>query len=203
MAAYMRDQFSFLGVPTPVRRKATAAALREPRPTADLLRDARALWALPEREYQYVAADLLLRQWARLSMSDLDAVLALACDCAWWDTVDALAHVVGNIVLAARATDPHAQRAMDAALGHTDLWVRRIAMLHQLGWRGQTDTARLFAYALTLAHEPDFFIRKAIGWALRDYAHHDPDAVRAFLDQHGARLSALSVREAGKHLGRG
>ena len=92
-------------------------------------------------------------------------------------------------------------RRMDLAVEHGNPWVRRVAMLHQNGWRGKTDTGRLFAYALRLAPESDFFIRKAIGWALRDHAHHDPELVRAFLQAQHGRLSGLTVREAGKHLG--
>ena len=90
---------------------------------------------------------------------------------------------------------------MDAWLVHPHLWVRRVAMLHQLGWREQTDPERLLRYALALAPEKDFFIRKAIGWALRDHARTRPDAVRTFLLQHAERLSGLTRREAGKHLG--
>jgi len=89
---------------------------------------------------------------------------------------------------------------MDACLGHTDLWVRRVAMLHQLGWKAQTVEPRLLHYARSLGGEKEIFIRKAIGWALRDYAYTRPEAVRAFLAQHGAQLSGLTVREAGKHL---
>ena len=74
-------------------------------------------------------------------------------------------------------------------------------MLHQLGWREHTDQERLFRYALTLAGETDFFIRKAMGWALRDFARTQPDAVRRFLSQHAEQLSGLTRREAGKHLG--
>jgi 3-methyladenine DNA glycosylase AlkD len=74
-------------------------------------------------------------------------------------------------------------------------------MLHQLGWRAQTDQERLFRYALTLAPETDFFIRKVMGWALRDHARTQPDAVRDFLTRHAEHLSALTRREAGKHLG--
>jgi 3-methyladenine DNA glycosylase AlkD len=90
---------------------------------------------------------------------------------------------------------------MDRWLSHSNLWVRRVAMLHQLGWKAQTDEARLLRYALALAPETDFFIRKAIGWALRDHARTRPEAVRAFLLQHAQRLSGLTRREAGKHLG--
>jgi 3-methyladenine DNA glycosylase AlkD len=73
-------------------------------------------------------------------------------------------------------------------------------MLHQLGWRLDTDTMRLFGYAQQLSDDKDFFIRKAIGWALRDYARWNPQAVTAFLVEHRDTLSRLSVREAAKHL---
>ncbi|WP_460533022.1 DNA alkylation repair protein [Chitinimonas naiadis] len=202
MRAYMREQFPFLGLPTPVRR-ATLRPLLKAQTGADaaaLLRHAAALWALPEREYQYVAVDLLARHWKRLGMDDIDALLALVQQKSWWDTVDGLAGVVGDIVHAASLVDTNAQGSMDVALHHPNLWVRRIAMLHQLGWRADVDEQRLFHYARVLAPEPNFFIRKAIGWALRDYAHHAPATVRDFLAQQRALLSPLSLREAGKHL---
>ena len=88
---------------------------------------------------------------------------------------------------------------MDAALSHESLWIRRIAMTHQLGWRLETDTGRLFRYAENLAPEEDFFIRKAIGWALRDYARWNSRAVQKFLAESTQSFSALSVREACKH----
>jgi 3-methyladenine DNA glycosylase AlkD len=78
--------------------------------------------------------------------------------------------------------------------------VRRSALLHKLGWRLDTDTTRLFGYALKLADEKEFFIRKAIGWALRDYARWNPQAVTNFLAEHRAVLSGLTLREAAKHL---
>lgn len=200
MSAYMRDQFAFLGVPTPARRQATATLIRTRMPATALLANARALWQQPEREYQYVAVDLLARQWQALTLADVPALLKLAQQRSWWDSVDGLASVVGDVVRAACSEDRHAQAVMDEALRHPNLWVRRIAMLHQLGWRAATDESRLFNYAITLAREPDFFIRKAIGWALRDYARHAPDQVRAFLVAQQDHLSALTLREAGKHL---
>ena len=110
-------------------------------------------------------------------------------------------HFDVRILLRARTGQADAQRPMDDWLGHTSLWVRRVAMLHQLGWKVQTDQARLFRYALALAPETDFFIRKAIGWALRDHARTQPEAVRTFLADHAHVLSGLTRREAGKHLG--
>jgi 3-methyladenine DNA glycosylase AlkD len=200
MQAYMRSQFSFFGIQTPARRKAVTPLLRPRQNAAELLANATALWAMPERECQYVAVDLLARQVARLGMGELEALLALVQQKSWWDSVDGLAGIVGDIVRAASRSDPDAQQVMDAALRHPNLWVRRVAMLHQLGWRNETDRQRLFAYALRLANEPDFFIRKAIGWALRDFARHDPPAVGDFLNGPGKVLSPLSRREAAKHL---
>lgn len=202
MRAYMRNQFDFLGVKTPARRAAVAALIREQKTAgaAELLRCARVLWSLPERDYQYVAVDLLARHAGRFSPAHLPSLFALVRKKSWWDTVDALAGVIGGIVKQACAGDPGAHGVMDEALASSNLWVRRVAILHQLGWRKQTDSKRLFAYASTCAHEKDFFIRKAIGWALREYARHAPAEVRRFLRANQSKLSPLTMREAGKHI---
>jgi 3-methyladenine DNA glycosylase AlkD len=168
-------------------------------PADELLSLAEALWRLPEREFRYVAVDLLAKHHKRLDVSALPRILQLVQTDSWWDTVDGLAGVVGDILR--KIPPPDAEKSMDQALAHENLWVRRVAMLHQQGWREQTDQARLFRYALTLAPEKDFFIRKAIGWALRDHARSQPDAVRNFLAQHDEQLHSLSRREAGRHLG--
>jgi 3-methyladenine DNA glycosylase AlkD len=195
MYAYMKDQFDFLGIQTPARRQATRALIRQW--PGDPATAAAALWQLPEREYQYVACDLLAHHAGTLTASALEPVLALVSRKSWWDTVDALAHTVGVLV----ARHPGLVSRMDQLIDDPDLWRRRIALLHQLGRKSDTDRERLFGYCLRRAGEHEFFIRKAIGWALRDYAWHDPAAVAAFLRSHGQALSALSRREAGKHLG--
>lgn len=205
MKAYMLGQFEFLGIRAGPRREALKQAL-EGLPqftgTADaLLALAEALWRLPEREFRYAAIDLLAKHHKRLDVGDLPRILQLVQTDPWWDTVDGLAGVVSDMLLRAQASQPDVQRHMDDCLLHAHLWVRRVAMLHQLGWREQTDPHRLFRYALTLAPETDFFIRKAIGWALRDHARTQPEAVRTFLDRHAGQLSGLTRREAGKHLG--
>lgn len=199
MRAYMREQFAFHGIPTPARRAALKPLVRSLEGAAPdvLLALAAELWRAPQRECQYAAIDLLAAHLKQFDAGHIEALLALARQAAWWDTVDALAVLVGAVV---RADQPLRQASMDQAVHHANLWTRRIAMLHQLGWRADTDLARLFGYALQLAPEKDFFIRKAIGWGLRDYARHDPQAVRAFLLAQGALLSPLTRREAGKHL---
>ncbi len=202
MRAYMLDQFAFVGIRATPRRQALRGLPRLNTWTAaDLLSVAEALWEMPEREFQYVAVDLLAKHHRQLELASLPRLLQLVQRHAWWDTVDGLAGVVGDILLRARTGQADAQRPMDDWLGHPSLWVRRVAMLHQLGWKVQTDQARLFRYALALAPETDFFMRKAIGWALRDHARSQPEAVRAFLMAHAHVLSGLTRRVAGKHLG--
>ena len=202
MSAYMRNHFDFIGVPTPQRRQAVLSVFKRlPVENADhLLACVNVLWSMPQREFQYVATDLLARNWKTLAVADIAHLLALAQRSAWWDSIDPLAGVVGDVLKAARTHTPAVQAAMDAALQHESLWVRRIAMIHQVGWRDHTDEERLFGYARSLAAESDFFIRKAIGWALRDYAWHAPQAVSAFLSASKGIMSPLSLREASKHL---
>jgi 3-methyladenine DNA glycosylase AlkD len=200
MKAYMLGQFDFLGIRAGPRRDALKGLPKFTGSAHDLLALVDALWRLPEREYRYAAVDLLAKHHKRLDESALPRILQLVQTDSWWDTVDGLAGVVGDILLRAKANQPDVQRHMDACLVHPHLWVRRLAMLHQLGWRDQTDQERLFHYALVLAPETEFFIRKAIGWALRDHARTQPDVVRIFLTWHAEQMSGLTLREAGKHL---
>ncbi len=201
MAAYMRGHFVYLGIATPQRRlltrpleKSATAALTE----AELLALAQTLWQQPAREYQYAACDLLERAEKRLTPAALPVLLALVTQKSWWDSVDTLAsHSVGRLV--GRFTQLVPQ--MDTLVEHDNLWLRRTAILYQLGWKTRTDVPRLLDACLRNADHPDFFIRKGIGWALREYAWTAPETIRAFLAQHGHRLSPLSVREASKHLG--
>ncbi|WP_326664690.1 DNA alkylation repair protein [Streptomyces sp. NBC_00385] len=198
-AAYMKQVAPFLGIPTPRRRALSRSVLEgtarpaEPDCAAIALR----CWALPEREYQYFAADYLRRHVARCSSGFVPVLRHLVTTVPWWDTVDLLAaHVAGPLV----AAGPELRRTMDEWIEDDDLWIVRTALLHQLRLKEATDARRLFAYCLRRADHPDFFIRKAIGWCLREYAKTDPQAVRDFVDGARDRLAPLSVREATKHL---
>ena len=200
MQDYLRGQFVFMGIAAPQRRAAVHSLLRAARERSELLATVNALWQLPEREYRYAAIDLLLH-WKRwLTPTDIPWLLTLANQEPWWETVDGIASVVSKVLLASHTTGGHNPALMQAALGDPSLWTRRIAMTHQLGWKQYTDAATLFRYALTLAPETEFFIRKAIGWALRDYARTDPEAVRHFVAGPGQALSGLSQREALRRL---
>jgi len=198
MRAYMRDAFPFLGLPSPKRRELSRRVLTGlPRPTeADLRGVALACWELPEREYQYFAVDLLVAHPSACGPTFLTTAELLITTRTWWDTVDPLAsRVVGTIV----ARHPTAVATMDRWIVDGDLWLARTALLHQLHYKRDTDAERLFRYCAVQAEHPDFFIRKAIGWALRQYARVDAAAVRDFVKQN-QQLSPLSVREALKNL---
>jgi 3-methyladenine DNA glycosylase AlkD len=201
MKAYLLNQFEFLGLAAPVRRAAVKAIGKVKwQSAADLLAAADLLWQKPEREYRYTAIDLLRQHSAQFNVNDLPALQALLLQDAWWETVDGLSAVIAEVMHAAVQQNPNAAVSMDVWLKHPSHWVRRSTMLHQLGWRLDTDTTRLFGYATQLAEEKEFFIRKAIGWALRDYARWNPQAVTDFLVERRERLSGLTVREAAKHL---
>ncbi|MFC8665050.1 MULTISPECIES: DNA alkylation repair protein [Streptomyces] len=200
MRAYMKDIAPFLGLTTPDRRALSRTVLDgTPRPDeADCTAVALRCWRLPEREYQYFAVDYLRRHVRRLSSGFLPVTRHLVSTVPWWDTVDALAaHVVGGLV----AADPKLKSDMDGWIEDDDLWVARTALLHQLRHKDATDTERLFGYCVRQSGHPDFFIRKAIGWCLREYAKTDPQAVRDFVAGERDRLSPLSVREALKNVG--
>ena len=197
MTAYMRGQFPFLGIPKPLRSKATRPLIAACKnlSAADLLKIADSLWQMKEREYLYVAAELLDRHVGALGLRDLEGLFGLVLQKSWWDSVDTLASTINTILFRERK-DPASQAMMDVLLEHPDFWLRRIAMIHQLGWRGETDQKRLFRYALRLGGTREFFLQKAAGWALRDYARHNPETVVKFVSKHRACLSALTAREA-------
>ena len=199
MRAYMRDQFPFLGIPGPLQKTLTRevlAGLAKPA-EADLRAVALGCWALPEREYQYFACGWLRRHAKVCSAEFIDTARHLIVTKPWWDTVDALAaHLVGPLV----TRHPELVSTMDAWIEDEDMWLVRTAILHQLGYKEATDAARLFRYCTAQLEHRDFFIRKAIGWALREYGKTDPAGVRAYVRAHESRLSALSVREALKNL---
>jgi 3-methyladenine DNA glycosylase AlkD len=200
MSAYMRDQFPFLGIPSPERKKLVKVALLE---TGSLKKPfdenlVLELWALPEREYQYAACQYLENFRKRLELQHLDLLERLVLTKSWWDSVDSLVHNVGAISLKSPESIPMLERWAQTE----NFWLRRASILHQLGLKGKTDEPRLFKFILENAHDSEFFIRKAIGWALREYSYVNPEAVQNFVLEHQKELSNLSKREALKALER-
>lgn len=181
----MRGKFEFLGVKTPDRRRASKSfiAVHGPQVVPDL-------WAEPEREFQYVGADVLWAKASQLSSTDVEWLGGFVQQKSWWDTVDALAKTIGQVATA---------QQMLAWSVADNLWLRRVAIIHQLRRKASTDTALLARIIVNNVGSTEFYINKAIGWALREYSKTDADWVRGFVATH--ELSRLSQREALKRLG--
>jgi 3-methyladenine DNA glycosylase AlkD len=200
-SAYMRNLFPFYGIAAPeqrvIAREATAGLAA---PSEVTLADvALACWERPEREWQYFACGYLRRHVKAASSGFITTAERLVTTKSWWDTVDTLAsHTVGALV----RIHPDLEAVMDDWIDSDDIWLARTAILHQLGSKAGTDRDRLFAYCLRRASEREFFIRKAIGWALREYSKTDEEAVRVFVRDNSDALSGLSRTEALKWLER-
>ena len=189
MQRYMKSEMPFLGVQKQARSKALRPILRQPFTRDECLAAARTLWDDAEyREERYAALALLRTQ--RLTPADEPLLRHLITTGAWWDLVDETAtKLVGPL---RRELDIRAW-AVDE-----DLWIRRAAIICQVGGKADTDSELLTAVIEPNTGDRTFWIRKAIGWALRDYAYTDPAWVRDFVAGH--ELAPLSVREATKHL---
>jgi 3-methyladenine DNA glycosylase AlkD len=200
MRAYMKSEMPFLGVRAPAMRAITRAeAKRRPFATGpDLADTALHLWRVAEYRKERYAAIALLNTPAARKLRE-PALLAplreMIVDGAWWDYVDELARRVGDLLL---AWPDEIRPTLLTWAGGEDPWLRRVAIICQLGFRKDTDPAFLARAIEDSASERGFFLRKAIGWALRDYARTDPAWVKAFVDT--LELSPLSRREALKHL---
>lgn len=201
MDAYIKcdargDNVRCLGV-SGAARKAVLRALKKthaPASAGDRLAQAHALWAVAHREARLLAIDWAMAKKAHITEAGLGTYEAWIRESRWWDMVDPIAiHLVGRLFLTARdALRPR----LAAWLDDDDLWMRRTAVLASKTHKTDTDAAFLFAACAARAHETDFFMRKAIGWALREYSRTAPDDVRAFVAAHRAALSPLSAREA-------
>lgn len=197
--AYMRDQFVFFGVRKPRLIEILTPLMKQfpCKDEADLKELIEFLWKQKEREFHYAAMILAKKHLRIASPSILDTFEVMIRCHSWWDTVDEIAaHLIGGLA----KHYPELVSQLDSWIVDDDLWIRRTAVIYQLRWKDKTDEKRLFSACLKLGHEKEFFIQKAIGWALREYAKTNPNAVQTFLDTHGKKLSSLSLREAQKHL---
>lgn len=199
MARYMKGVAPFLGITTPQRRAALRTAWRplDPLAAEEVAVAARALWALPEREYQYAACELIGRHVRSLPATFLgDPLEYLITTKAWWDTVDLLET---NAIVPLVTGYPELVAVMWTWLGSDDRWLVRSAIQHQRGRKADTDFARLYAMCDHVATEREFFIAKAVGWALREACRWDRAGVADFVTSHPS-LSAVARREATRGL---
>ncbi len=204
MQTYMKSVMPFHGIQAPgvklICREVFTAHPIDDRGTWDAT--VRALWDdATHREERYAAVALtghrLYRRWQDPDVLGLYDHLTVTG--AWWDFVDEVAvRRVGPIL---RGAPDQVAPLLLAWAGDDDLWRRRVAILSQVGAREETDPALLAGCLAPSLGRPEFFLRKGIGWALREYAKTDPEWVRAYVHRHHDELAPLSRREALKHLG--
>ena len=196
MKAYMKNKFEFLGVKTPARRKLAKAFFKQQTDSVIDWNFINEAWKNPYRELQYIALDYLEIRKKLLTPSDLPRLKKLAQTKSWWDTIDFLDRLVGSII----DRFPETKEIIVAWSCDEDIWLRRLAIDHQLLRKEETDTELLEKILVNNLGQTEFFINKAIGWALRDYSKTNPDWVRDFIERHRAEMATLSIREGSKYL---
>ena len=196
MKAYMKNKFEFLGVKTPARRKLAKAFFKQQTDSVVDWNFINEAWKNPYRELQYTALDYLESSKKLLTPSDLPRLKKLAQTKSWWDTIDFLDRLVGSII----AQFPETKEIILSWSCDEDIWLRRLAIDHQLLRKEETDTGLLEKILINNLGQTEFFINKAVGWALRDYSKNNPDWVRNFIEQHRKEMAALSIREGSKYL---
>ena len=196
MKAYTKNKFEFLGVKTPARRKLAKAFFKQQTDSVIDWNFINEAWKNPYRELQYAALDYLESRKKLLTPSDLPHLKKLAQTKSWWDTIDFLDRLVGSIITRFSET----KATILSWSCDEDIWLRRLAIDHQLLRKEETDTELLENILVNNLGQTEFFINKAIGWALRDYSKTNPDWVRAFIERHQTEMAALSIREGRKYL---
>lgn len=197
MERYMRNHFPFLGVKSQDRKKQSKALIKESKKLLlpDLLDLVDNLYMRDEREYQYVAIDLCVANEKRFSFSDMQHLAMYVDMKPWWDSVDAWRKVFGLYI----KRQPDDKKALfELFYRHTSFWMRRVSIILQLNERELTDTELLTKSLDYDLNTDEFFIQKAIGWALRQYSKVNPHWVETYIEKH--ELSALAVREGSKYL---
>ena len=200
MNKYMRDQFEYLGIKSPQGAALMKEFIKEQGlpPIAQLDTIARELWSLPQREFQYAAMSLMGRLEKKVEPEFISTIEYLLVTKSWWDTVDALAgHAVGTQFK--RFPDVR-EKYLKKWRKSDNFWLRRTTLLFQLGYKKETDFDLLCELIKENLGSDEFFINKAIGWALRQYAHTNPAPVKKFV-KATKELHPLSRREALKNIG--
>lgn len=197
MAAYMRNLFSFYGIPASKRKEIYKDFLKSEKRKKvidwDLLDRC---YSDEHREFHYFVMDYLAAMQKFLKFDDVFHIEKYIKTNQWWDTIDGLDRIVGNIAF----TDERMNDLMLKWSTDEDFWVRRIAIDHQLCRKDKTNTALLEKILVNNFGSSEFFINKAIGWSLRDYSKTNPDWVRNFVETYKDKMDKLSVREATKYI---
>ena len=192
--AYMRNQFEYVGIKTPIRRELQKSFLKKPMlpPKKELDAIIRILWEKPERDFQLFGQDLVYKYRKQFELADIDLLEFMIISKSWWDTVDFIAaKLVGSYL-----KDYYHQRdeLIQRWLKSKNIWLQRSCLLFQLKYKHELDQDYLSSIILELLGSKEFFINKAIGWVLREHSKINPDWVWKFANDHP--LSSLSYKEA-------
>ena len=197
MSKYMQDKFRFLGVRGATRTEIYKKYFPDARKTKTIDWDfVESCWNKEEREFQYVVVYYLKAMQKFLKREDISRLKYLIVTKSWWDTVDLLAKVVGSLVIRIEGYD----QIMLEWSKDSNIWLKRVAILYQLSLKEKVDKQVLERILVNNLGDSEFFINKAIGWALRDYSKYNPEWVREFIKKNKENMANLSIREASKYI---
>jgi len=192
--AYMRNKSKFYGLPSPLRRQLLKEFVSKAGypPYEQLEEMVHYAWEQPQREWQYITMEIVEKSVKKADQSLIDLAEWMIANKSWWDSVDYVAPNIAGILFIKypEIRTQYIEKWMQSG----NFWLQRSCLLHQLRYNKTTDRALLFDLCERLAGHPDFFIRKAIGWSLRQYSKSFPEAVIDFVNT--LDLSNLSRKEA-------
>lgn len=194
MANYMKNHFRFFGIPSPLRKEIFRAQVQNEGdiPNENLDEVVKWCWQADEREWQYICMELLGRKAKKADESVIELYEYLIINKSWWDTID---YIASNLVGVYFQKYPEKIIPVtNKWMASGNIWLQRTCLLFQLKYRSNTDSDLLVGFILQLRLSKEFFIRKAIGWSLREYSKTNPDFVLSFVEKN--ELSGLSEREA-------
>ncbi|WP_314990205.1 DNA alkylation repair protein [uncultured Gemella sp.] len=198
MEKYMRDKFSFLGIRGPKRTELFKKYFPTARKTKEIdWNFIETCWNKEEREFQYAVVYYLKAMQKFLKKGDISKLKYLVVTKSWWDTVDLLSKIIGDVV---NRNKELKTLMLEWSKKENNIWLRRVAILHQLSFKENVDKLLLETILEDNLSDGEFFINKAIGWALRDYSKVNPEWVRKFIEKNRNEMANLSLREASKYL---
>ena len=197
MSKYMLNKFEYIGIKTPERRKIFKNFFSEYKNEEKIDWEfVNKCWENKYREFQYVAADYLKNMKDKLTIDDIPKLKQLVLEKSWWDTIDNLDMTIGALAL----KDSNVNKILLEWSLDENIWLRRIAIDHQLLRKEKTNTELLEKILKNNLGQNEFFINKAIGWALRDYSKTNPEWVKNFIEENKEKMAKLSIKEASKYL---
>ncbi len=198
MGKYMRDKFNFLGIRGPKRTELFKKYFPTARKTKEIdWNFIETCWNKEEIEFQYAVVYYLKAMQKFLKKGDISKLKYLVVTKSWWDTVDLLSKIIGDVV---NRNKELKTLMLEWSKKENNIWLRRVAILHQLSFKENVDKLLLETILEDNLSDGEFFINKAIGWALRDYSKVNPEWVRKFIEKNRSEMANLSLREASKYL---